>query len=109
MSRGRSTARRYRGDNGPVVFGIPGLDVRWNRDTSTIVIALDDGSGAGWCQTGELAEMLIVALAARHRQGRLRETLQDMLRGVSIHLAAAEFYRCGRLMCWRPASQDAAP
>ena len=110
MSRGVSTARRYRADNGPVVFGIPGLDVRWNRESRCIVLTLDDDSGARWCETGEIAEMLLLALAKAHREQRLAEVLRLIfaehrlgLRGVD-----AEYYRVGRLMCWRPSWQQAA-
>ena len=108
MSRGRSTARRYRVDNGPVVFGIPGLNVRWNRETSTVVVETDNASGAAWSVSGEIAEMVIVALAKRHREGRLRETLQDMFGASRPGLLAPDFYRCGKMMCWRPSWQTAA-
>lgn len=108
MSRGASTARRYAADNGPVVFGCRGLDVRWNRHSRTLIVEADDGSGAAWSVSGEIAEMVIVALSARHREGRLRETLQDMLGASRPGLMAPDFYRCGRLMCWRPSWQVSA-
>lgn len=107
MSRGSSTALRYKPDNGPVVFGIPGLDVRWNRETSTIIVEAGDASGASWSVSGEIAEMVIVALAKRHKEGRLRETIQDMLGASRPGLLAPDFYRCGKLMCWRPSWQVA--
>lgn len=109
MSRGRSTAVRYKADNGPVVFGIPGLNVRWNRETRCVVLECDDGSGASWAETGDLAELMIVALAASHRQGRMRETVRAMLDGYRISLSlGGEFYRCGKLMCWKPTWQEIA-
>ena len=110
MSRGISTARRYSADNGPVVFGIPGLDVRWNRETLCIVLALDDGSGARWCETGEIAEMILLALAKAHREQRLAEVLRSILaeQRAGLRGADAEYYRVGRLMCWRPSWQVAA-
>lgn len=90
-----STAARYDADNGPEVFGIPGLEVRWNALSRTIILATRDGK---WSVSGDFACELIIALAVVHRQGRLRQFLQQQLQSVA-HPWADRFYRCGRIMC----------
>jgi hypothetical protein len=91
----RSTAARYRPDNGPEVFGIPGLEVRWNSVSRTIILATADGR---WSVSGDFACELIIALAAVHRQGQLRQFLCQHLRTVA-HPWQDRYYRCGKTMC----------
>lgn len=87
-----STARRYEPDNGPEVFGIPGLEVRWNRTSRTTILATADGR---WSVSGDFACDLIIALAAVHRQGQLRQFLLHNLRS-AVHPRQDRYYRCGR-------------
>jgi hypothetical protein len=108
MSRGVSVARRYAQDNGPVVFGCVkpvAVDVRWNRVTGALVI--EAGHDARWCETGEVAEQLMLALASAHRRGRLAETLVAMFAAAQAELAVCDgWYRCGRYLLRRPAWQE---
>ena len=90
-----STAARYEPDNGPEVFGIPGLAVRWNKLSQTIILQTADGK---WSVSGPFACKLIIALAAVHRQGQLRQFLLHNLR-TAVHPWADRYYRCGRMLC----------
>jgi hypothetical protein len=103
-----STAERYRKDNGPVVFGVPGIAVRWNRLTKAIVVEMDNEDGAYLAMEGADAERLLLALAAAHRQGLMRQRLHDMLRPAWLAFAWMDdgWYRVGRRMVKRPVSQE---
>lgn len=108
MSRAVSTAKRYRSDNGPVVFGTPKFDVRWNRETKTIVIEAC-GTDAAWSETGEVAELLLLTLAASHKNGRMDMTLRDIMIRARDRICdeVHGFYRVGPYMCWKPSWQTA--
>jgi hypothetical protein len=97
-----SVTARYDADNGPVLFGVPGIDVRWNRNTRTLIVEADDNSGGRWSIEGDLACDVIVALAAAHRRGQMKSLLMEVFR--PAHCAwADEWYRCGKLLLRRAA------
>lgn len=103
MSRARSTAERYKPDHGPIVFGVPGLDVRWNRKSKCVIVEVTGDRETRWVQNGEIGELVLLALAAAHNRGRLLETLRTLL-GVEheTQKTYSEFYRVGKLLCWKP-------
>jgi hypothetical protein len=108
-----STVARYSDDNGPIVFGCAGtppLDVRWNPRSSACVIEVRGQPGTAWACHGEMAERVLVGLAAAHNHGRLAAAIRDLL---SPQLAAhawwdamSRWYRCGSLLLERPARHD---
>jgi len=97
-----SVTARYDDDNGPVVFGIPGIDIRWNRNTRTLIVEADDNSGGRWSVEGDLACDVILALAAAHRRGQMKSLLMEVFRPAQCAWAD-EWYRCERLLLRRAA------
>ena len=96
-----STAMRYGPENGPIVFGIPGIAVRWNQLSHVIVVEVDGVKDAKILLEGEEAENLLLALAAAHRRGLMAEKLRSMLEPAWLRMPD-EWYRCGKFMLRRP-------
>jgi hypothetical protein len=85
-----------------VVFGQGPLDVLWSKTTHLLLLRC---SGEEWAmQPCEGSVHTLLHLFQAHREGRLLEVVRHMFS--PIDNPARRFYRVGRLMCFKPYSQE---
>lgn len=89
-------------NTGPIVFGQGPVNVRWNSITFYLAIEVH---GHRMEILPELAPMVIVALAHEHSKGRLLEFLRETFQHAIPYLPH-QFYRCGKLMLYKPVWQE---
>lgn len=93
-----------RRDYPQVVFGQKHLDVLWSKKTHLLILR---AHGHEWrIHPHEGSILTLMNLFYAHRAGRLLEHVQSSF-GHLLH-PNQRFYRVGKIMCFKPYSQDAA-